>query len=138
MIFGQDRDELRGMFAEAWCKYCAGEVLSPLETQIAQVVANHPEYHEDVTGDLGRHFPVEGGRTNPFLHMALHLGIRDQIATDRPAGIREVFERVAAASGNPHDAEHHLIDCLAETLWDAHGRGQAPDDAAYLDRLRKL
>jgi Domain of unknown function (DUF1841) len=138
MIFGQDRDELRGMFAAAWRKRCAGEVMSPLETQIAQVVANHPEYHDDVTGDLDRDFPVEGGRSNPFLHMALHLGIREQVATDRPAGVREVFERVAAASGNPHDAEHRLIDCLAETLWEAQGRGEAPEDTAYLERLRKL
>jgi hypothetical protein len=138
MIFGQDRDELRAMFANAWRKFCAGEVMSPLETQVAQVVARHPEYHGDVTGDLGRDFPIEEGRTNPFLHMALHLGVREQVATDRPAGVREIFERAAANAGDSHEAEHRLIDCLAETLWEAQSRGEAPADAAYLDRLRRL
>ena len=138
MIFGQDRDELRGMFSTAWRKYRDGEVLSPLESQIAQVIADHPEYQDDVTGDLGRDFPVEGGRSNPFLHMALHLGIREQISTDRPAGIREIFGRVTSALGGAHDAEHRLIDCLAETLWEAQNQGVAPDEAGYLERLRKL
>jgi hypothetical protein len=138
MIFGQDRDELRGMFAEAWRKHRGGELMSTLEAQIANVIADHPEYHEDVTGDLGRDFPVEEGRSNPFLHMALHLGIREQVALDRPAGVRAVFERVAADAGSSHEAEHRLIDCLAETLWEAQGRGEAPQDAAFLDRLRRL
>ena len=138
MIFGQDRDELRGMFSTAWRKYRDGEVLSPLESQIAQVIADHPEYQDDVIGDLGRDFPVEGGRSNPFLHMALHLGIREQVSTDRPAGIREVFGRVTSALGGAHDAEHRLIDCLAETLWEAQNQGVAPDEAGYLERLRKL
>jgi len=131
MIFGQDRDELRGMFAEAWRKHRGGELMSTLEAQIANVIADHPEYHEDVTGDLGRDFPVEEGRSNPFLHMALHLGIREQVALDRPAGVR-------ADAGSSHEAEHRLIDCLAETLWEAQGRGEAPQDAAFLDRLRQL
>ena len=75
---------------------------------------------------------------HPFLHMALHLGIREQVALDRPAGVRAVFERVAAGAGSSHEAEHRLIDCLAETLWEAQGRGEAPQDAAFLDRLRRL
>ena len=44
MIFGQDRNELRQMYADAWQKRVAGKVLSPLEAQIAQVVEEHPEY----------------------------------------------------------------------------------------------
>ena len=84
MIFGQDRNELRRMYADAWQKHQDGAVLSPLEAQISRVVGEHPEYHEAVTGDLSQDFDVEGGRTNPFLHMGLHLGIREQVSTDRP------------------------------------------------------
>ena len=138
MIFGQDRNELRQMYANAWTKHCDGDVLSPLETQIAQVIADHPEYQEAVSGDLDRDFTVEGGETNPFLHMGLHLGIREQVATNRPAGIAAVFKGLAAKSGDAHAAEHRMIDCLAETLWEAQSENRPPDENLYLQRLRQL
>ena len=138
MIFGQDRDELRQMYASAWQKRIDGQVLSPLEDQIATVVEQHPEYHDAVTGDLQKDFSVEQGQTNPFLHMGLHLGIREQVATDRPAGIAGLFNNIASRLGDHHDAEHRMIDCLAETLWQAQRDNQPPDEAAYLERLRKL
>ena len=139
MIFGQDRNELRKMYAEAWKKQLAGQPMSPLELQIAAVVAQHPEYHDAVTGgDLDRDYTPEGGRTNPFLHMGLHLGIREQVATDRPAGIAKIYEVLAARDGDPHAAEHRMIECLAETLWEAQSANRAPDEALYLERLRRL
>lgn len=138
MIFGQDRNELRRMYSDAWQKRCAGSVLSPLESQIAQVVEEHPEYHGVVTGDLDQDFNVEGGRTNPFLHMGLHLGIREQVATDRPAGISAIFQSLTRKHGDPLDAEHRMIDCLAEALWEAQRNNSPPDEAAYLDKLKSL
>jgi hypothetical protein len=138
MIFGQDRNELRRMYADAWQKRCNGTALSPLEAQIAQVVEEHPEYHDAVTGDLSQDFNIEGGRTNPFLHMGLHLGIREQIATNRPAGIAAIFESLARKTGEPHNAEHRMIDCLAEALWEAQRTNSPPDEAAYLEKLKAL
>ena len=80
MIFGQDRHELRRMYADAWQKRVEGLPLSPLEAQIAAVVEQHPEYEAAITGeDLDRDYTPEGGLTNPFLHMGLHLGIREQV-----------------------------------------------------------
>ena len=138
MIFGQDRLELRKMYAEAWQKHCDKTPLSPLEAQIAQIVDEHPEYHETVSRDLEQDFTVEDGKTNPFLHMGLHLSIREQVATDRPPGIAAVFTRLADMAGDRHVAEHRMIDCLAETLWEAQREQQAPDELQYLERLRRL
>ena len=138
MIFGQDRNELRRMYASAWQKHRDGQVLSPLEAQIARVVEEHPEYHDAVGGNLEREYTVEDGQTNPFLHMGLHLSIREQVATDRPAGIRNIHARLAAKTGDVHTAEHQMIDCLAETLWEAQGQNRMPDEDAYLERLRRL
>ena len=138
MIFGQDRNELRRMYQSAWRKFRGEEALSPLEAQIAHVIEQHPEYHDAVTGDLERDFTVEAGDTNPFLHMGLHLGIREQVATDRPTGIAKVFSDLAKKTGDPHSAEHRMIDCLAETLWEAQQDNRAPDEQAYLERLRRL
>lgn len=138
MIFGQDRNELRQMYATAWQKRCDGSVLSPLEAQIARVIEEHPEYRDAVSGNLDKDFTVEQGQTNPFLHMGLHLGIREQVATNRPAGIAALHEKLAARLGDAHEAEHRMIDCLAETLWEAQRNNQAPDEIAYLERLSKL
>ena len=91
MIFGQDRGELRRMYRDAWQKRSDGVPASPLETQIADVISLHPEYHAAVTAeDLDEDFTPAGGKTNPFLHMGLHLGIREQVATNRPGGIAAI------------------------------------------------
>ena len=139
MIFGQDRHELRKMYADAWQKQLAGQPMSPLEIQIADVIAEHPEYQEAVTADdLDRDYTPEGGQANPFLHMGLHLGIREQVATDRPAGIAGIHRQLAARHGDAHRAEHEMIECLAETLWEAQRANSQPDETQYLERLRRL
>ncbi len=139
MIFGQDRNELRKMYADAWQKRCDKTPVSPLEAQIADVVEMHPEYHDDVTSDdLDRDYAPDGGRTNPFLHMGLHLGIREQVSTNRPEGIAAVYKAVTAQKGDIHAAEHEMIECLAETLWEAQSQNQPPDELKYLERLQRL
>ncbi len=80
----------------------------------------------------------EGGQANPYLHMGLHLGLREQLSTDRPAGIRDLYRRILARVGDAHAAEHRMIECLAETLWEAQAGHAPPDEARYLERLRQL
>ena len=139
MIFGQDRNELRKMYADAWQRHCEKLPLTPLDAQIAAVIEWHPEYHDDVTSDeLDRDYTPDGGKTNPFLHMGLHLGIREQLATNRPAGIDSIFSKLASNLGDAHAAEHQMIDCLAETLWEAQSQNTAPDEQKYLQRLQQL
>lgn len=139
MIFGSDRSELRRMYHDAWRKRRNGEPLSPLDTQIADIVALHPEYHAAVeSDDTGKDYLPEEGTANPYLHMGLHLGLREQIGTDRPAGIRAVFDTLRQRLGDAHVAEHRMIECLAETLWEAQRSNGAPDELRYLERLRKL
>ena len=134
------RDELRRHYVEAWRRRRANLPLTPLDAQIADVIALHPEYHaalEDPQA-LEREFTVEQGQINPFLHLGLHLGIREQLATRRPAGIETVHARLAQKLGDVHHAEHRMIDVLADVLWEAQRAGRAPDEAAYLEKLRRL
>jgi len=136
----QDRGTLRHAWREAWRRHCAGLALEPLETQIAAVAQMHPEYHAALGGDtdsLDRDWSPEEGQGNPFLHMSLHLAVRDSIRTDRPRGIRAVFEQLLVTHPVTHDAEHVLLDCLGETLWEAQRAGLPPDDRALLERSRR-
>jgi hypothetical protein len=137
---GQSREELRRFYLESWRKQRAGEILQPLEAQIADVVAEHPEYHEWLErGDdaLREEFTPERGAPNPFLHMGLHLAIREQVSTDRPPGIRALHGRLAARLGL-HEAEHAMAERLGEALWIAQRNGTAPDEAAYFEALKRL
>lgn len=139
-MFTQDRDAMRRYFLEAWRKAREGMPLEPLEAQIAAIVRAHPEYHallDDADAALTRDFVPEGGQVNPFLHLSLHLAILEQVATDRPAGIRASYQRLAADTGNPHEAEHRIMDCLAESLWEAQRSGSEPDERAYLGCLQR-
>ena len=140
MLYGSDRDDLRRAYVDAWSKSCAGQPLEPLERRLAEVVAEHPEYHTalESPGALTREFAPEAGRSNPFLHMGLHVAIREQLATDRPPGVRKLFARLLPRFAGAHRLEHELMECLAETLWEAQRTGTAPDEARYLRRVRRI
>lgn len=139
-MFPAERSELRRAYVESWRKARKGEPLTASEARLADVVAEHPEYHavvESGEAALEAEFPPEADATNPFLHMGLHVAIREQVAVDRPPGVREAHARLSAKLGR-HAAEHAMLECLAETLWEAQRAGRAPDDGAYAARLRRL
>lgn len=141
-MFSSDRQQHREMFATSWRKYRNDEALTPLEKQIADVVAEHPEYHEiidDTESIEWREFTVEAGMSNPFLHMGLHLGLREQVGTDRPAGIKSICRSLLIKhSGEGHQVEHLMMECLAESLWQAQRSQQMPDEQAYMEALHRL
>ena len=140
MLYGSDRGGMRRAWVEAWSKAGAGQPLEPLERVLAEVISDHPEYHAVLESPdaLSREFPPEAGGSNPFMHMGLHVAIREQLATARPPGVRELYAMLQSRIANRHRIEHALMECLAETLWDAQRAGAAPDEARYLDRVRRI
>jgi hypothetical protein len=139
-MFGQDRNQLRQMFFTAWRKHLAGVPTEPLETQIIRIIVQHPEYHvllTDESANLERDYTPEMGETNPFLHMAMHLALQDQITTGRPPGVTEVYTELINRNDDPHQVEHEMMECLAEMIWQSQRNGTMPDEAAYMECLRQ-
>lgn len=139
LFAGQSRAELRRRYVEAWRKFTAGVALEPLEAQIAAVMAEHREYLPWLEQDdsaIERDFPGVQARENPFLHLGLHLALREQVATDRPRGIAALHARLSSQLGERHQAEHAMLEVLAQVLWDAQSSGRAPDQAQYLRMLQ--
>jgi hypothetical protein len=137
----QSREQLRQMYLASWRKFRAREPLQPLEAQVAAVIAEHPEYIpwlESGKEVVATDFTPEGGRENPFLHMGMHLAIREQLSTDRPVGFAALHRRLCEHYGDAHEAEHALLTPLAETLWEAQRAGHAPDDLDYLRKVEAL
>jgi hypothetical protein len=141
LFAGESRSELRRRYLEAWRKFSAQQMLTPLEQQLAAVIAEHPEYIaglERGADALAEEFTPAGGRANPFLHMGLHLAVREQVATDRPAGIARIARELTVRLHTTHAAEHALLEQLAELLWEAQHSGRPADEQAYLERLKRL
>lgn len=137
-MFNPSRDQVRRFFIGAWRKRSERLVLEPLEDIAAGIVALHPEYQGLLEeGDVSREFSPEGGETNPFLHLSLHLAIEEQLAIDQPPGIRAAFEQILARLGDRHEALHQVLDCLGETLWRAQRDNTPLDGEAYLECVRR-
>jgi len=140
MLFNPTRDEARLFLFESWRKRRAGELLTPLEDLAAQLIAKHPEYHsvlEKPQQYQEKDYLPEHGRTNPFLHLMMHLTIEEQISIDQPAGVRAHFLRLANNLGSEHDAQHRMMECLGEMIWQAQRSRTQPDAAVYFACLEK-
>ncbi|MBA2710637.1 MAG: DUF1841 family protein [Tatlockia sp.] len=141
MFYGDNVQDTRKMFFTSWQKYRQKQPLQPLEQQLVAVIKDHPEYHallENSSGPNDQAYYPELGQTNPFLHLGLHLAVRDQISTDRPAGIIEIYKNLIKKYKESLVVEHLIIDRFAECLWQAQRNNQAPDDKKYLESLREL
>ena len=141
MLFTQDRTRTRQLFKAAWRKHISGDTLEPLEKQIASLLEEHPEYHNIINSDqdiLDRDFVAEHGNDNPFLHLSLHLALREQVGTDRPTGIASITRSLLLKHGDGHIVEHLMIEKLGLFLWEAQRQQRAPDETAYLESLRQL
>ena len=140
-MFNPTRDQARTFLFDLWDKHRAGATLTSLESMALAVILEHPEYHavlENRERYLDRDWKPEGGETNPFLHLQMHLAIEEQISIDQPPGIREAVAALARRKDSAHDARHVVMECLAEMIWQAQRHGAAFDNAAYLDCLKRV
>ncbi|HPU50301.1 MAG TPA: DUF1841 family protein [Burkholderiaceae bacterium] len=139
-MFNPGKDDVRRFFCEAWRKHVAAAPLTPLEAMALDWMLEHPEYHGDLSDTqaaLSAEYPVEGGRSNPFLHLSMHLAVSEQVSIDQPPGIRAAFETLAARRGSLHDAAHEIIECLGQVVWQAQRDRTMPDSAAYIECIRR-
>jgi len=138
-MFNPSREEVREFFVQAWRKHRQNDILTPLESQALGWMVQHPEYHNDLESDeaLTRDYTVEAGRTNPFLHLSMHLSISEQCSIDQPRGIRQAVELLSAKRGDLHAAHHEVMECLGVMVWESQRSGRPPDGQAYIEAVQK-
>ena len=146
------RDHLRQAYSDAWRKQVAGAPLTPLEAMIADVIGLHPEYQamlQDTEAALDFEPNAAGAQENPFLHMGLHMAVREQVSIDRPPGVRELHCRLQARYGGLHGAEQNFDhDGGGDVVADVAGLAAFGEDfakvalddaaAALLDQLEQF
>ena len=139
-MFSNNRDDIRKTYYSVWQKFKSKQTLTALEQQIAQVIVEHPEYHQmlDKPQQQYQEFFPEQGQTNPFLHMGLHLALREQVATNRPAGIAVIHSKLNQKMQSHLEAEHLMMDHLVEAMWQSQRNNTLPDETTYLANLTML
>ncbi len=139
-MFNPRKEDVRRFFCEAWAKHRSQQPLAPIEAIAVDWIAEHPEYHEelsDTQAALEKDYSVEQGRTNPFLHLSMHLSIEEQVSIDQPPGIRDAYRQLCLRLGSRHEAMHEVMECLGEVLWQAQ-RNQAPiDSQVYIEAIKR-
>lgn len=137
-MFGNDRNQLRKVFYDCWQAKLSAAPLDAMQQTLARIIEFHPEYHALLENHdaIERDYLPEHGETNPFLHMSMHIALSEQLSTNRPIGIRECYQKLLEKHGAEHPAEHEMMECLGEALWQAQRKQQAPDEAAYLRCLQ--
>jgi hypothetical protein len=139
-MFNPSQQDVRRFFCETFRKYYAKEILTPLETIAADWVSQHPEYADDfkdIEAALTADYSVDNGKSNPFLHLSMHLTIAEQITIDQPKGVRISYEALAHKKSSIHEAHHEMMECLGEMLWNSQRSGMPPDGGAYLESLKR-
>lgn len=139
-MFTPSQADVRRFFCAVHAKSQSNRPLEALETIASQWLAEHPEYHADFAdaeAALQKMYDVEGGKTNPFLHLSMHLSISEQCSIDQPRGIRQAVELLTAKRDSLHDAHHEAMDCLGQMVWESQRAGRPPDGAAYIDCVQR-
>jgi hypothetical protein len=139
-VFQPSQNDVRRFFCAAYTRSRAGQPLDPMQALAARWVDEHPEYHADLADEaaaLAAVYTVEEGRTNPFLHLSMHLSIEEQLAIDQPSGIRQAVELLAAKRNSLHAAHHEVMACLGDMIWASQKNGRPPDGQAYLENVRR-
>jgi len=140
-MYGNDRNALRQRFIDAWQKGQAKQPLDPLEAIIVDIVALHPEYHrllESGEKALGRDWLPDDGETNPFLHLSMHVAVREMALARRPVGIDREYKRLCDHFHDVMEAEHAIMDRLGEVMWNAQRTGREPDQKAFMQSIRQI
>ncbi|TXI25159.1 MAG: DUF1841 family protein [Nitrosomonas sp.] len=139
-MFNPTRNQARQLFFDTWYKYGRHEPLSGMETIALEVILQHTEYHpilEDYDQFIDKDYLPEFGETNPFLHMSMHMAIKEQLSINQPVGIQERYRSLVVKLGDEHAAIHNVMDCLGEMLWHAQRDQTTPNAQIYLDCLDK-
>jgi hypothetical protein len=139
-MFQPSQADVRKFFCAVFAKWHTAQPMDALETLASQWVAEHPEYHADFANEaaaLEKMYEVEDGKTNPFLHLSMHLSVSEQCSIDQPRGIRQAVELLTAKRDSLHDAHHETMEALGQMIWQSQRSGRPPDGQAYIDAVQR-
>ena len=143
MLYQPTQADVRRFFCAVYAKAFNNIDLEAIEIIASLWIEEHPEYHADLSDvdtallNLTQVLNTDDGKTNPFLHLSMHLTISEQCSIDQPRGIRQAVEVLTARLDSLHDAHHIIMECLGQMIWDSQQNKQAPDGQAYVEAVQR-
>ncbi len=138
-MFNPSLNDVRNFFFDIYAKSLLKQPLSELEKIAYKIILEHPEYHY-ILENRGKYLQFqwlpEMGETNPFLHLSMHMSIIEQLSINQPTGIIELYNKLLIKC-KPHNAQHELMECLGEMLWQAEKNKTLLDINLYLTCIKK-
>jgi hypothetical protein len=139
-MFNPSQSDVRRFFCAVYSKWLIKETMDGIETIAALWIAEHPEYHDDLSDPeaaVARDYTVDAGRTNPFLHLSMHLSISEQCSIDQPRGIQTALEHLTTKLDSLHEAHHVAMEALGSMMWESQRSNTPPDGEAYIESIKK-
>ena len=140
-MFSPTQADVRRFFCSVYAKDRSGKALEAIELIASGWIDEHPHYHSelaDVEAALAAMGEVTEGRSNPFLHLSMHLSISEQCSIDQPRGIRQAVELLTHKRNSLHEAHHGTMDCLGNMFWQSQRQGRTPDGDSYVACVQRL
>lgn len=133
------RTVTRARVGRIWQLAQAGEELDGEEAQLAEVMEMHPEYY-DVWQDVESLGPdaVTPDGVNPFLHVATHQVVEQQLADNDPPQTVKTLEALMAAGYSRHDATHAIGAVVMQEVFDILKEKRPFDRERYVAALRDV
>ena len=136
----QNRSDYREVFFSVWKKIENQQSISDaMETIIAQIIKQHPEYHNTLSNYdkfIEKDYLPEMGDSNPFMHMSMHIAITEQLMTDQPQGIKSIYQKLCTRLADTHEVEHLIMECLGNMIWKSQKNQSMPDMNEYLECIK--
>ncbi len=139
-MFNPSQSDVRRFFCAVYSKWLVKETMDGIETIAALWIAEHPEYHDDLSDPasaVARDYTVDSGRTNPFLHLSMHLSISEQCSIDQPPGIQAAVESLTSKLDSLHDAHHVAMEALGSMMWESQKSNTQPNGEVYIEAIKK-
>ena len=139
-MFNPTQADVRRFLCAVHAKTAAQAPMEAIETLASLWIAEHPEYHadlQDADAAVARNYDETPERSNPFLHLSMHLSVSEQCSIDQPRGIRQAVELLTHKRNSLHQAHHEVMECLGEMLWESQRSGRPPDGQAYVARVQR-
>lgn len=139
-MFNPSQSDVRRFFCAVYAKWLVKDTMDGIETIAALWIAEHPEYHDDLSdadAAVAKNYSVDAGRTNPFLHLSMHLSMSEQCSIDQPRGIQTAIESLTAKLDSLHHAHHIAMEALGTMMWESQRSGQPPNAETYIESIKK-
>lgn len=135
-MFNPSQEDVRNFFFNVYKKYKSSIALEDIEKIAVSTILEHPEYDIYLSNPdkyIDYKWLPEEGHTNPFLHLSMHMSILEQLSIDQPLGIKNLYTQLCTKFGGEHNAQHELMDCIAEMIWSAQHNNLPPDINIYFE-----